>query len=453
MQTTNPLPVSLAIIAMSMLCLPSPSLAQGQSTDQSEVDLTRPLTLATAIRVALQKQPTLGIAAAQLRSARARTVESRASYFPQITPSVTYQHSKTTFGATGGGTQSATAEETTSAIALRQLVYDTGKREANVAAAQANARASEYGLQDTRQQIVVSVSSAWYELLRRQELVKVQVANVQRAKTTLDATTAFAQAGTSPQKDVLQAQADYDNALVQLSIARNDVRLGQTSLKNAMGLMMPTALVLPTDPLPAPSAQKDTRTAAQYLDTALAQRPDLKRDIAGVDAQRQSLKVARIESGLQVEADLTASYRFDPDRGDNRSFVTVFSYPLFDAGLTRSRVEQARNSMTQQQLQVELTRQSLQLEVEQAYLLREEARERIASTQTAVAASRQNYDAAREAQTEGAGTIIDVITAQAQLVTAETNAIQAVYDYYAADARLQRAIGSNDPDAAGGSKP
>ena len=33
----------------------------------------------------------------------------------------------------------------------------------------------------------------------------------------------------------------------------------------------------------------------------------------------------------------------------------------------------------------------------------------------------------------------------AQLVTAETNAVQAIFNYYVADARLKRAIADNDP--------
>jgi len=129
------------------------------------------------------------------------------------------------------------------------------------------------------------------------------------------------------------------------------------------------------------------------------------------------------------------------------------TYPLFDGGLVRAQVRDARATLTQAQLAVEQTRQALQLAVDQAFISKEEARIRIGSTQSAVRAARENYAAARESQKEGAGTIIDVITAQAQLVTAETNAIQAIYDYYSADAQLQRAIGANDLYSVGGNKP
>ena len=88
--------------------------------------------------------------------------------------------------------------------------------------------------------------------------------------------------------------------------------------------------------------------------------------------------------------------------------------------------------------------------MEQSHLLREEARLRVGATQAALRAARLNYEAATTSLREGAGTIIDVITAQTLLITAETNAVQAVFDFYTNDARLKRAIGENDPYLAGG---
>lgn len=416
---------------------------------QESVDLTRPLTLQRAIQIALEYQPQLGIAQSRLEGARARVTQAMASYYPQIAPLYQYSNSRSPV-TTGSGTTSVRSERSTSSITARQLLFDTGKREANVAISRANQRATQYSLIDTRQAIVLNVTNAYYELLRRQELVKVQEASVARAKTTLDATRAAAEVGTAPKKDILQAEADHDNALVQLSIAQNDVRISQTALKNAMGIISPVAIITDPEPLAEPAAEPDSLQIPDYVRQAIENRPDLKRDLAGIDADRQSVKLSRINAGLQVEADVSEGYLFEPVRGENRQFTTIFTYPLFDAGISRARIQEAKAGLKQSELQLELTRQSIQLEVEQAYLLREEARSRVAATRSAVRAARLNYEAAREAQKEGAGTIIDVITAQTQLVTAETSAVQAIYDYYTADARLRRAVGAIDPSHTGG---
>jgi len=407
-------------------------------------ELRQPLTLDRAIRIALLNQNTIGIAANQLDASRARETAARASYFPSIQPIYEYSNQLSTIGGRTGRFEQGVAQ-----IGLRQLLFDMGRREENVAFSREARRASEFNVLDVRQGVIANVSTAYYDLLRRKELVKVAESSVERARTTLEATRAFVEAGTAPRKDIAQAQADYDNAQVQLIQARNDVRIAETTLKNAMGILTALPIQTPDAPVEPPSPAPDTRTPSEYLAMAFDNRPDLRRDLRSIEASRRSVKVANINAGLLVQADVTEGYRIDPDPGENRQFVTTFSYPLFDAGASRAQVREAKASLEQSQRQLELTRQAIQLEVEQAFLLREEARARTVAAQAALQAARVNYDFAREAQKEGTGTIIEVITAQTQLVTAETNAVQAVFDYYTSDARLRRAIGTNDTYAEG----
>ena len=52
------------------------------------VDLSQPLTLERAVKIALDNQQTLGIARSQLDSARARQTQAKAQYFPTISPTL-----------------------------------------------------------------------------------------------------------------------------------------------------------------------------------------------------------------------------------------------------------------------------------------------------------------------------------------------------------------------------
>ncbi len=443
-----------SLAAAFALMLTASGLANAQSGKRATqpVDLTQPLSLDRAIRVGLANQPLLQIAKQQAESSKARVTQAMADYYPQISPQIRYSNDRNTFRA-GGVLSTSTSEQTTTTINARQILYDSGKREASVASSKTGLRASEYNIGDTRQDIVLSVTTSYYELLRRIELVRVAESSVERAKTTLDSTKAFAEAGTAPKKDIFQAEADYNNAQVQVIQARNDVRLAQTSLKNAMGLLTPVAVVLPDVKVDAPSPEADTRGTSHYVNVAMEKRLDLKRALAVSDQGKYSVKIANINAGVLVEADIVEGYRFDPDPGENRSFVTTFSYPLFDAGFRRAQVRDAKASLEQSKQQEELTKQQIQLEVEQAYLLREESRIRLVASQLALTAAKVNYTAATDAQKEGAGTVIDIITAQTQLVTAETNVVQSIYDFYTSDARLKRAIGDNDTYLSGGQRP
>ncbi len=441
-KNTLPLTSKFCILVVLTVLLPAGVKAQdqpGKGSQTRSMDLSAPLTLDQAIQIALYNQPQIFIAKSQITSSKARVTQAESSFYPQIEPSYTYNNQ-----TSRANSRTINSESDVTQIQLRQLIYDMGKREENVAQSKKLLRSTEYNMLDTRQRIILNVTNAYLDLLRRKELVKVELASVDRAKTTLEFTKASVEVGTSPRKDIFQAQADLDNAQVRLSQARNDVQIAQVTLKNAMGILTSAPILTPDTPMDKPSMQPDTLSAADYIKLAFDRRPDYKSDLISIEANKHSVKIANINAGLLIEANLTQGYRFDPDRGENRSFITTFSYPLFDAGLTRSQVRQAKASLEQSQQQLELTRQEIQLEVEQAYLLREEARLRIEASEAALRAARENYEAASEAQKEGAGNILDVITAQTQLVTAETNAVQAIFDFYIADARLKRATGNND---------
>lgn len=437
------------VVALCAASIPSTASSPDRA-ESLEKAFSTPLTLAKAIRIGLANQQTIRIADSQLRSARARVVEAAAGYLPTVTPSYTYTNRKAITAPVGGSTVS---EGTVAEIAAHQLIFDTGKRENTLDQARHSERAAGFSMLDERQGVVLNVTSAFYALLRNKELVRVAEASAANANTTLEATKAYVTAGTSRLIDTFQAEADYKNALVQVSRARNNVRLALISLRNAMGVPTPVQIVTDDTPPAAPSADPDPTPVQTYVAKALAARLDLKRAGETVQAQRKGLNVARIESSLQVEADVSARYQIEPEHGNDRAFTTTFTYPLFDAGVTAARVREARASVDQSREQQEQVRQAVVLDVETAYYLREEARGRIGATQAALTAARKNFEAVRASQREGTSDIVAVIQAQTQLVTSETNAVQALYDYHTADAQLVRAIGANDTTRTESAKP
>lgn len=422
------------------MVLPVRAIAQAAPAAAGE-----PLTLDAAIRVALANHRQITSAESQLDSARAQLIVSKSAYYPQLTPSYTYKTSNSEHNT-------ASLQQTVqgTSIAVQQNIFDSGRREIGVAQSRDSVRGAILGLEDTRASVILNVATSYYDLLRSKELVRVAESGQDRARTTLEATKAFVAAGSSPRKDILQAQADYSNAEVQAITARNNVRLSETSLRTAMGIMEPQAIITPTEAVTTPSVTPDTKSIPEYVDQALSNRPDLKQSEVGLDSTRKSVRLAKIEAGPTLTSALTGAYSAHPNPGVDRIVSVSVSYPLFDAGAARARVREAKAGLTSAEAQLELARQAVAADVESSYLTREESRTRITAAQSALDAARSNYDAAAQSQKEGVGTILDTITAENSLITAETNAVQAIYDFYTADARLKHAVGANDPYASGG---
>ena len=92
-------------------------------------------------------------------------------------------------------------------------------------------------------------------------------------------------------------------------------------------------------------------------------------------------------------------------------------------------------------MRAERVKQDIQSQVEQAYLDLESANERVAASELSLRSSRKNFEVQEERYKQGLAIPLDLLNAQSELVTAESSAVQARYDYYTAIAQLNYAVG------------
>jgi outer membrane protein TolC len=336
-------------------------------------------------------------------------------------------------------------------VALSQTLFDSGARETINAQARRALDAANFNSANTRQATILTVTQDYYQLLLALDLVKVAQAQVARYQQAVDVTQAQIQAGTVAAKEVYQAQADLANAQVTLIQDQNQVQLTSAALKNALGVatdatVQPAPLAAGDQLPPLPTAgQALTLDAA--LQTAYSSRPDLRQQQATVASQNAALQQARRAAGLTLRGDYVLSYQATNDvgtRGVDSQFLVTGSYPVFDAGSVRGaiRIAQAQRDVALNQL--EQVRQQIRLDTEQAYNTRATNLQAAGLAQAAVTSAQVNYDAAVAAHREGIGTVLDITTAQATLTQAQNQYVVAIYNFYTADAQLQRALGRND---------
>ncbi len=336
-------------------------------------------------------------------------------------------------------------------VSLSQTLFDTGQREAANTEARRAVDAAEESTRNTRQTIILTVTQDYYQLLLNRDLVKVAQAQVARYQQTADVTQAQIDAGTTAAKDIYQAKSDLANAQVTLLNNQNAVQTASAALKNAIGIdlngVLQVAPLTPGDTLPPVPSPGQAISLDNAVAAAFAARPDVRQQQAAVQSDAAALRLAQSQAGLTVKGDYVLNYQATNDvgsRGVNSQFLVSGSYPLFDAGLARGAVRIAQATRDAALDQLELVRQQVRLDVEQAYSTRQTNLEAATLAQSAVTAAQVNYDAAIASRKEGIGTVLDITTAQATLTQAQSQYVQAVYNFYIADAQLQKAIGRND---------
>ena len=167
----------------------------------------------------------------------------------------------------------------------------------------------------------------------------------------------------------------------------------------------------------------------------------------------QELNIISAKAGYKPSVQLFAGYnwfntKFTPPielshdiNGWNAG--AQMSWNIFDGMLTRGKVIQANAQHSHARTDLEDQSRQIELAVRTAYSDFLEAKE-VLDSQSKV--QEQAKEALREAKARtdaGTGTQLDVLDAETSLTQARTTQIQALHDYTAARAKLERAIGAD----------
>jgi outer membrane protein len=291
-------------------------------------------------------------------------------------------------------------------------------------------------------ELALSVKTQFYNVLRDQSSVTVQDEQVKSATENLRIVQDQFNQGTAAEYDVLTAQTTLANDNQALIAAQNQLSLDQANLNTTVGIDLDQPVNLVEPPLPPLDTPIDLAADVQL---AFKQRPELIQAENNIAIARHLVKLASVGLLPSLSVSGAASYSGPAYPGipaDDYSVTANLGIPLYDGGATQSRTRSAESTLRTQIITRDQLRQNVALEVRQAYLSTMNAR---ASVSSAGAGVSQATEAARLANVRfkvGQGTFLDVINAEAQLATAQTDLATADFNYQTSLAQLTRAEGS-----------
>lgn len=461
-------------------------VSPGLTYIRSQFGSDHALTLPEAISVALSNNRTLAFAAEALYSADAKVAESDAAFLPTLNtgPADVFLHD----------------QNRGSFVIQATLPVDvSGLLAAARDQAQFQDISSRLDYNRARNQVVFEVAQAFYDVLRAKALVTVAVENQQDSRERLrDAIIRY----TGKQVaylDVVRAQTDAANSEKVVIAAKNTLSVSVGLLNSKMGLditiptrideahalEMPPGIIdapdisamdvvtgpLPDAPAPAPgvadiasagAVQKRSAEAIALamsevdapefrgvLTEAIANRPEIMQAEAQISAAKKGIQIAR-RSTLPSLGVSVGYYSIRSSTGtpiNEPEAIVGLNIPLYDAGVARDRVKQARAEVAASITSKRDVTDHIALEVQQAYLGLVQARDQVAVANQAVVQARTAFSIARVRYNAGVGSraglspLLEFADAQAALILAETNRVNALYDYNAARVGLDRSTG------------
>lgn len=445
--------VTLLSITAGLLPVSGAALAAEGSAAPPE---PRVVSLEDSIAIAMQHSRAIAAAEERLRQAQAQIGIAKApsNLQTRIDGTVTRVDRKSTISIPGPtGVQSVTTGSLYSrsaSMGISQAIDISGGLRASRRLARSGADIAALDLERTREQTTLDVKTAFYQVLRAQAGLSVAQATVASLEEHLRQVLAFYEAGTVAQYDVLKAEAQVANARQGEIAARNAVDLAKAALNNTMGIDVATPLQLThEEPVRIIRPDYQESLALAYERRVEVQQADENVDLAqaGVSlAQAGARPTLGVGANINWNGDTTA---FNP-RAVQWNASAVISYPLLDGGLARSRVDEARANVAGARVTQEEVREGVALEVQQAILSLREAAERMEAADRNVTQAAEALRLAKLQYREGLTTAIEVTDAQALLTQAESNQVNARYDYLVAQARFERATGADAVSVEGG---
>ncbi len=413
------------------------------------------VTLAEAVKIALQRHPDVGKAQAASDALKGRIREVRAQALPDISinggalrmrdPSFLNSSSLDKFPKELIDALDPVGSNIFSYnLTIRQPLYTAGKVGTALRLASIEAEGSLADVDRAQQDLALEVTKAYYALLWA-ERYRDLVAETQRQRRLhADMAKTRYQNGVATQVDVLRSEVAVANGQPDLVRAESAIRQARA--------MLNYYLVRPTNfPTRAAGAFQEQPWTEWDLDVlahdAFRSRPELARLRIAERSAGTMLDLAKAES--RMRADFTSEYGIMsrlPKNLFNSNFVrwnvgVNFTLPVFDGFRRSGMVWQATAIQRAARLEREKVEQQVRLGLQQATDEMKAAEETVAAARANIEQAEKVLEMTQANYQNGAATTLDIVDAQTALSVARTNLLRGLHDYSVARANLRWAMG------------
>jgi outer membrane protein TolC len=421
---------ALAAIAVSAGAADNAAVPPAPSTKGSVT-----WSLADVTATALKNHPLILQSDADLAAAVARKGQAQSAWYPSIDLSTGYTRVRT---FSDSSHRNVTTPSVFARGDLNWMLYDFGRTGASVDRADANAAVSRENAVTTREDVVFVATVAFYDVLRAEKTLEFRQQNLRQQEALHRQASAFYEAGVRAKIDVVRAEANLYDARAQLSQAENGVRVARITLLQRIGVDGPAEFwlsgALPEFSLPG--------TLQDWVAEAERNRPELRALVEKERAATESLRLAR--AGYLPFLAGAAGYGYEAEEvplQENYGLSVTLNYPLFSGFQTREQTKEALATISSTRYEFMETKRRVRLQVEVSAFSVQEAQERLSARKKQRDASEENLRLATARYEVGAGDIIEMTDAQAQMVRSETDAINTAFDFAVSHASLLRAMG------------
>jgi outer membrane protein len=329
---------------------------------------------------------------------------------------------------------------------------------------------SRFDLNAVKEWYLLSVASAYYDVLKTNKALEIANANVERLTKHRDAAKIRLKVGEVTKTALLRAQAELAGAQSDLIKAENNLRLAKAILARTVGISEDYNVKDEGSGVSPPRFAPAYRLSGRERSREGQELEDLTGDckLSTIDClkevaftERAAIKALTIQKKIAEDEVRYAKGSYWPTLSiegvyfreenepsssfglDERIYGGLkLDFPFFEGGLRRAEVREVKAKLRQAELSLADLKNTINVEVESSYLDLITESGILTKLQAEVEYASDNYNAVSKQFEYGLADSIDVMDANTLLVTAERELANAKYNYQLSILKLKRATGT-----------
>ena len=416
------------------------------------------LTLQDAVRLALEKHPSVEAGRSAVKAAESRVTEARSGRLPKVNYSESWmrsdnpvfvfsslltQHQFTGDNfALGPLNRPNALNNFQSQVTLDQAIYDGGETRLALKSAVLGRTSALEDERRNNMNLIGGVVRAYHGATLAAESLNVANEAVRSAEADLNRAQAVREAGMSTDADVLSIRVHLAVVREQQIRRQADLDVAAATLNEALGL-----------PLDRPHDLSTTLTAARLGDVVLeayekesaGQRPEIRQ--ARLGAQLAETQGAAARASLRPQVSAHVGWEADRqrfiDRGGANWLASVsLRWNLFNGFADKARIDEANYGVQRARAIESQAGARIRLEVRRAYADWKSANQRIEVAQAAVSMAEESLRITKNRYENGLSNVTDLLRTETALLEARSRRLAAVYDQRLAAVSLELAAGT-----------
>lgn len=411
-----------------------------------------PLSLESAVQLAMNKNTDIVIAKNQINSAEFALKEARGNYLPKLSLDASYNRNiekQVIFFPNATGTGSTATElgsnnDYSSSLGLTIPAYSK-YNSSTKKIAEVTLNYQREVAKGTQQTIVNTVKKAYFNYLIAQEIERVQQNQLRNSEENLQDIQKRRTQGTLTDYDLTSAKVQVAQAKNSLLEAQSNIIPAANDLKLLLGLDTNTVLKL-TEPIVLLESELVFEAS---VDKVLEQNSTLKQLELNIDLNEKEIE--QTQSAFYPTVNLIGSYNYQTQADDfkfsnydwvHTSLVGIqTSFSIFNGNVTKNQVEQAKIDKEIAQETMKNTTREYQMQFEELLSQLDFSQQKVAVQKENMKLTAEALALAKKRYQFGVGTFLEVNDAETSYTQARLNWLQAISNYKSAYYDYQLLIG------------